>query len=94
MGEQHHESVAQKTFQRAFVFENEFAKLRMVIAQHGHHLFWLGGLGERGKAAQVPEDDGDIASMTVEQTLVAFTENEFGDLRRKKALEPAGPLDL
>ena len=32
--------------------------------------------------------------MVFERALVAFVENEFGNLRREKALEPAGALDL
>ena len=94
MGEQHHESVAQKTFQRAFVFEDEFAKLRMVIAQHSHHLFWLGGLSECSEAAQVAKYHGDVAAMTLEHFLVAIVEHKLGDLRREEAFEPTGPLDL
>ena len=33
----------------------------MVLAQHAHHLLGLGGLGERGEAAQVDEHHRDLA---------------------------------
>ena len=41
------------------------AHRRVVLAQHGHHLLGLGGLGERGEAAQVEEDDGDLAPVAL-----------------------------
>ena len=92
--EQHHQAVAQKAFQRAFVLVDERAEARVIFAQHGHDLLGLGGLGERREAAQVAEHDGDVAAVALEHLLVAVAEDEFGDLRREEALEPAGAFDL
>ena len=61
----------------------------MIFAQHRHDLLGLGGFGERREAAQIAEHDRDVAAVAVEHLLVAVAENEFGDLRRQEALEPA-----
>ena len=41
--------------------EDQRAHRGVVFAEHPHHLLGLGRLGEGGEAAQVEEDDGDLA---------------------------------
>ena len=62
--------------------------------QHAHHLLGLGGLGERGEAAQVEEDDGDLAPVALERVLGAAGDDQLGELRREEALQPADLLEL
>ena len=69
-------------------------KSAVILTQNAHDFFGLSRFCERGKAAQVAEDHRDVAAMAVEQLLFSVIENEFCNLRRKKALEPARPLDL
>ena len=59
-----------------------------------HHLFRLGGLGEGGEAAQVEEDDGDLAPMALERIVGAAGDDQLGELRREEALQPARPFEL
>ena len=61
--EEDHHAVAGEALERALVGEDEPAHLRVVLAEHAHHLLGLGGLGEGGEAAQVDEDHGDLAAV-------------------------------
>ena len=70
------------------------ADRRVVLAEHRHHLLRIGGLGERGEAAQVEEDDGDLAPVALQRILGAAGDDEVGELRREEALQPADPLEL
>ena len=66
----------------------------MVFAEHGHHVFGIGGLGERGEAAQVEEDDGDLAPVALQRIVGAAGDDQLGELRREEALQPAHLLEL
>ena len=60
-----------------------------------HHLLGLGGLGEGGEAAQVAEDDRDLAPMASRSGSSAPAgDDQLGELRREEALEAAEPLEL
>jgi hypothetical protein len=45
------------------------------------------GFGEGGVAAQIAKHDDDLASMAFEDLLVTVRDDEFGKLRREKALQ-------
>ena len=66
----------------------------MILAQEVEHLLWLGGLSERGVAAQIAEHDDDLAAMAFEDLLVALRDNQLGKLRRQEALQPPDPTQL
>ena len=59
-----------------------------------HHVLGLGVLGERREAAQVEEDDRDLAPMALERVLGAAGDDQLGELRREEALQPADLLEL
>ena len=67
---------------------------RVVLAERAHQLLGLGGLGERGEAAQVEEDDDDLAPVALQRVLGAAGDDQLGELRREEALQPADPLEL
>ena len=62
--EHNHDPVAEKSFQRALVTEDEFSQVLVVITQDRHDLFGFGCLGKVGKATQIAEQDRDLLSMT------------------------------
>ena len=64
--EDHHDAVADKTFQRAFEFENQLAHLGVIVAEKVHDLLGFGVVGERREAAQVEKYDGDLTAMGFE----------------------------
>ena len=67
----------------------------MIFAQHVHRLFRLGGLGERGEAAQVAEHHRDLAAVAGEQRVMAVVGgDQLRHLRREEALQLADALDL
>ena len=66
----------------------------MIFAEHSDHLLRLGGLGEGGEAAQVAEQDDDVAAVVFEDRLAARRDDRLHDLRRQKPLQPADPLDF
>ena len=59
-----------------------------------HHVLGIGGLGERGEAAQVEEDDGDLAPVALQRIVGAAGDDQLGELRREEALQPADLLEL
>src|SRR5690348_4703881 len=61
--EQHHQTIAQKTFQRSLEPVDDRAERSVVLAQDLHHLFRCGGFRKGGKAAQVAEHDGHFAAV-------------------------------
>src|ERR1700730_11447562 len=65
--EQDHHAIAGIAVECALVTENQFAQGGVIFAQHGHGLFGLGALGERGKAAQVAEHHRDFAAVAIEK---------------------------
>ena len=66
----------------------------MVLAQEVENLFGLGGLGERGVAAQIAEHYDNLAAVTFEDFLVALGDNQLGKLRCQKALQPSDPSEF
>ena len=66
----------------------------MIFAQDRHRHLWLGGFGKGGEAAQVAEDDRDLATVALEEGLVARRDDQVGDLRREESLQPPHPVDL
>jgi hypothetical protein len=61
----------------------------MVFAQEVEDILGLGGLGEGGVAAQITKYDDDLAAMAFEDFLVALRDDQFGQLRREKPLQPS-----
>ena len=70
------------------------AHRRVVVVQHRLHLLRLGGVGERGEAAQVDEHVADLAAMQREDGVLAGGDDGIGDRRREEALQLAQPVEL
>src|SRR4029453_7701123 len=66
----------------------------VVLAQDRHRHLWLSGLRKGREAAQVAEDDRDLATVALEEGLVAGRDDQVGDLRRKETLQPPHPVEL
>jgi hypothetical protein len=79
---------------RALDAGDDRAHRGVVVLEQRHDLLGLGALGKPGKAAQVAEHDNDLAAMAFEDPVVALRDDEVGELRREKAAQFAGPLDL
>ena len=60
--------------------------------QDPHDVLGLGGLGERGEAAEIQEHDGDLAPVAAQRILGAARNDQLRELRREEALEPADAL--
>src|SRR5262249_16462932 len=86
-------SIAYETLNSTLVFVDQWSEAGVVLTQDRHDFLGLGALRERRKAAQVTENNRDVTAVAIEQMLVTVVENEFGDLWRKEALEPAGSFD-
>jgi hypothetical protein len=67
--EHHHHSVASVAFERAIVFDDDFADGRVVIAQQGHHVFRVGAFSEASEAPQVAEKRGYLATVALQLLL-------------------------
>src|SRR6516162_8762520 len=89
--EKHHDPVAGELVERAFELADEWPQCAMIIAQEVQHLLGFRCLGEGSVAAQVAKDDDDLAAMTFEDFLVPVRDNQLGQLRREKALQPSDP---
>ena len=76
------------------MLEDEAADRGVVFAEDGHHFLGIGGLGERGEAAQVEEDDGDLAPVALERIIGAAGDDQLGELGREEALEAADARQL
>ena len=66
----------------------------MVFAQEIEDFLGFGSFGEGGVAAQIAEHDDDLAAMAFEDLLVALRDDQFGKLRREKALQPSDPAQF
>ena len=86
--EEHHHAVAGEALEGALVREDDLAHGRVILPQHAHDLLRLGGLGERGKATQVEEDDDDLAPVALERIVGATVDDRLGERGREEALEP------
>ena len=73
---------------------DEIAERCVVLPEHLHHVLGLDRLGERREAAQVAEDDGDLAPVALEERVVARRDDELGELRRQEAAQPPEALEL
>ena len=78
--EEHQHAVAGELGDGAAVLEDHRPDRVVELAQHGHHLFGLGGLGERGEAAHVAEQHRDLAAVAGEDR-VAAGGDRLGELR-------------
>ena len=87
--EEDHHAVAGEALERALVRQDQPAHLRVVLAQHAHDLLRLGGLRERGEAAQVEEDHRDLAAVALERILGVAGHDQLGELGREEALAAA-----
>ena len=92
--EEHHHAVAGEPLEGALEAVDELAERRVVGAEHAHHVLRLGRLGERREAAQVAEDDRDLAAVALQERLVAGADHEVDELGRQEAPQPAEPLQL
>jgi hypothetical protein len=63
---------------------DENAQRRVILAQHQHHFLGFGDLGKTGKPAQVTEQDGDVAAMAFQHTLMSGGDHEPRYLGGKK----------
>ena len=86
--------LAAELLQRAAVGLDEAAHLLVVAAQHAHHLLGLGGVREGGEAAQVEDDDGDLAPVRGERIVHVAGDDALGQMRREEALELGQALQL
>ena len=91
--EDDHEPVAREALERAVEAVDEVAERGVVLAQHGHDVLRLHGLGEAREAAQVAEDDGDLATVAAQEGVVAGRDHELRELRRQEAPQPAEALE-
>ena len=65
--EQHQHAVADEAFERAFELVDQSAQRGVILLENGHYLLWLGGLRERREAAQIAEDDRNLATMAFQR---------------------------
>ncbi len=72
----------------------ERAHRRVEVLQHRLDLFRLGGVGERGEAAQVDEHVADLPAVRSENRLFARRNDGVGDGRGEEALELGHALEL
>src|SRR6266536_6614319 len=66
----------------------------MVFTKKIENFLRFSGLRESGVAAQIAKHDDDLAAMAFEDLLIALRDNQFGKLRREKALKPSDPPQL
>ena len=74
--------------------EDQPAHRGVVLAEHAHHLLGLGGLGEGGEAAQVEEDDRDLAPMALQRIVGAAGDDRSASCGEKKRFSRPDPLEL
>ena len=91
--EEDHHAIAGKLFERATTFEDQRPKCLVVFAQDGHHVFGLGGFGEGREAADIAEDDRDLAPVAAEEVLLR-RQNHVRNLRGNEAPQCAEALDF
>src|SRR5437762_13544289 len=87
-------TVAGEAIERSLVAVDERSQRAVILAQDSHHVFRLGGLRKRGKAAHIAEQHDDIAPVALEDGLTAGRHNSLRDLRREEPLQPANPFDF
>ena len=92
--EEDHHAVAREALQRRFRGHHELAHLGVILAQHGHDLLGLRGLGEGREAAKIEEDHGDLAPVALQGILGASGHDHLGELGREEALELAQAVEL
>jgi hypothetical protein len=66
----------------------------MILAQEVEDFLGLGGLGEGGVAAQIAEHDDDLSAMAFQEFFIALGDDQFGELRCEKPLQPSDPAQL
>ena len=60
-------AVADEAFERAFKLVDQRAEGGVILSQDGHDFFGLGGLRERGEAAQIAEDHRHFAAVAFQR---------------------------
>ena len=79
--EEDHESVPGEALERSFESKDELSQRLVILTQYGHRLLGLPRLGKCGEAPQVAEHDRDLASVTLEEGLVARRDHQLRELR-------------
>ena len=92
--EEHHQPVAGKAFQRAFVRLDQPPHRGVVIAQHAHHFFRFRRLGEAREAAQIEKHHRHFAAVAQERILGVAGDDQFCELRRHEPLQARQALQL
>ena len=85
---QHHRAVAGEAYQRCLMRAHDPFQRVVIFAQHAHDGFGLGARREGGEAAQIAEHHDDLDAPAIENAVVTRAVDQFGHLRREKALEP------
>src|SRR5258706_314149 len=92
--EDDHHAVAREMLDGSLVLADEPPDLRVVFAKNAHHVLGLGGLRERREAAQVHEDDRDLAPARSERIVELPGGDELRDLGREESLQAREPRAL
>ena len=78
--EKDHHAVPCEALKGPLILVNNFPHRDMELMQHPHHFFWLGGLREGRKSAQIAEDDRDLAAVALERLLVLIRGDQLRQL--------------
>ena len=62
------------------MLEDQPAHLGVVLAEHAHHHFRLGGLGEGSEAAEIEEHHGDLPPMGQQRIVRSPGDDKLGEL--------------
>src|SRR5215472_12961185 len=73
--EKHHDPVARELVECPLELANKRSQRAVVLAQKIENLFWFGGLSEGGVAAQIAENDDDLATMAFEDVFVTLRDD-------------------
>src|SRR5262249_6524308 len=92
--ENHHHAVASVAFERAVVFDDDFADGRVVVAQQGHYVFSVSAFSEACETAQITEKRSYLATVAFELLLRTRGNNQISHLWRQKTPQPAHALDF
>ena len=79
--EEDHEAIAGEVADGGAEVVHELTGNLVELGQDGHELLRLRRFGEDGGSAQVAEQDGDLATMALEDVLVRRRHDEVGQLR-------------
>ena len=71
--EDDHYAVAREPFERAAVFDYDFADGRVIVAQQSHHVFRVVAFREPSEPTQITEERGNLSPMAFELLLRYLT---------------------